>query len=86
MDSKDIEKKNLEAHVELCAVRYKFIEEKLDAVDDQLVKLATAIGDVKTMMQHMSEKRNTQLISWGLGIMAVKVSIIGYLLATYVIK
>jgi hypothetical protein len=86
MDSKDIEKKNLEAHVELCAVRYKFIEEKLDAVDDQLVKLATAIGDVKTMMQHMTEKRNTQLISWGLGIMAVKVSIIGYLLATYVIK
>ena len=86
MDSKDIEKKNLEAHVELCAVRYKFIEEKLEAVDDQLVKLATAIGDVKTMMQHMSEKRNTQLISWGLGIMALKVSIIGYLLATYVIK
>jgi hypothetical protein len=86
MDSKDIEKKNLEAHVELCAVRYKFIEEKLDAVDDQLVKLATAIGDVKTMMQHMTEKRNTQLISWGLGIMAVKISIIGYLLATYVIK
>jgi hypothetical protein len=86
MDSKDIEKKNLEAHVELCAVRYKFIEEKLEAVDDQLVKLATAIGDVKTMMQHMTEKRNTQLISWGLGIMAVKVSIIGYLLATYVIK
>ena len=86
MDSKDIEKKNLEAHVELCAVRYKFIEEKLDAVDDQLVKLATAIGDVKTMMQNMVEKRNTQLISWGLGIMALKVSIIGYLLATYVIK
>ena len=86
MDSKDIEKKNLEAHVELCAVRYKFIEEKLDAVDDQLVKLATAIGDVKTMMQHRSEKRNTQLISWGLGIMALKVSIIGHLLATYVIK
>lgn len=86
MDSKDIEKKNLEAHVELCAVRYKFIEEKLEAVDDQLVKLATAIGDVKTMMQHMTEKRNTQLISWGLGIMALKVSIIGYLLATYVIK
>jgi hypothetical protein len=86
MDSKDIEKKNLEAHVELCAVRYKFIEEKLEAVDDQLAKLANAIGDVKTMMQHMTEKRNTQLISWGLGIMAVKVSIIGYLLATYVIK
>lgn len=86
MDSKDIEKKNLEAHVELCAVRYKFIEEKLEAVDDQLAKLATAIGDVKTMMQNMVEKRNTQLISWGLGIMALKVSIIGYLLATYVIK
>jgi hypothetical protein len=86
MDSKDIEKKNLEAHVELCAVRYKFIEEKLEAVDDQLVKLATAIGDVKTMMQHMTEKRNTQLISWGLGIMAVMVTIIGHLLTTYVIK
>ena len=86
MDSKDIEKKNLEAHVELCAVRYKFIEEKLEAVDEQLSKLSNAIGDVKTMMQNMVEKRNTQLIGWGLGIMALKVSIIGYLLATYVIK
>ena len=32
-DTTDIEKKSLEAHVELCAERYKFLETKLDSLE-----------------------------------------------------
>ena len=30
VDTTDIEKKSLEAHVELCAERYRFLENKLE--------------------------------------------------------
>jgi hypothetical protein len=33
----DIEKKSLEAHVELCAERYKFLETKLESVEPVVV-------------------------------------------------
>ena len=32
-DTTEIEKKSLEAHVELCAERYRFLEEKLESVE-----------------------------------------------------
>jgi hypothetical protein len=32
MSASDIEKENLEAHVELCAERYKQLESKLDSL------------------------------------------------------
>ena len=33
VDTTDIEKKSLEAHVELCAERYKLLELKLETVE-----------------------------------------------------
>jgi hypothetical protein len=35
-DATEIEKKNLEAHVELCAERYRFIEEKLESLEGKI--------------------------------------------------
>ena len=32
-DTTEIEKKSLEAHVELCAERYRFLENKLEMVE-----------------------------------------------------
>ena len=43
----DIEKKSLEAHVELCAQRYKFLEDQLVTVEEQLSKNSTMIGDLR---------------------------------------
>ena len=36
MSTTDIEKQNLEAHVELCAERYKNLENKLDSLDKRM--------------------------------------------------
>ena len=32
----DVEKESLEAHVDLCAERYKRMEEKLDSIDERM--------------------------------------------------
>ncbi len=85
-DTTDIEKKSLEAHVELCASRYRFLEDKLETVEEKISNLTGVIREVHDMVHAMAEKRNDQVIAWGLGIMGIMIGIIGYLLAVYVIK
>lgn len=46
----DIEKESLEAHVELCAVRYGELERRLSGIEDKVSKLATAIEESKNSM------------------------------------
>lgn len=41
----DIEKENLEAHVELCAQRYSALEKRLESVEGKLSSLQKAIED-----------------------------------------
>jgi hypothetical protein len=86
VDTTNIEKKSLEAHVELCAERYNALEVRLDNVDAKIAKLDKVACEVRDMVRDMSEKRNNQLISWGLGIMGTMAGIIGWLLVHYVVK
>jgi len=86
VDTTDIEKKSLEAHVELCAERYRFLEEKLDTLDATLISVKADVVSVKDMMQKVVNQRNTQLINWGIGIIAVMGSVIGYLVVNFVLK
>ena len=86
MDTTDIEKKSLEAHVELCANRYKFLETKLESVEQKVTDLEILIMQVRDMVQTMSDKRNSQLISWGVGLIASLTGAVAFLLSHYVIK
>ena len=85
-DPTDIEKKSLEAHVELCAERYNALEHRLDHVDARISTLSDIIREVHDMMQKMSEKRNDQIISWGLGIIGALTATTVYLVTQYVFK
>ena len=80
-DTSDIEKKSLEAHVELCAQRYRFLESRLEDVDGKITGLETLVREVHDMVQKMAEKRNDQLLKWGVGIITVLTGIVGYLLS-----
>jgi hypothetical protein len=82
----DLEKKSLEAHVDLCAQRYRFLESKMEAVEQKIAGLNTVVGEIHDMMHAMTEKRNNQLLNWSLGIGGTMLGIIGYLLVTYVFK
>lgn len=86
VDTTDIEKKSLEAHVELCAERYRFLEEKLEILDSTLGSVKADVVSVKDMMQKVVNQRNNQLINWGIGIIAVMGSVIGYLVVNFVLK
>jgi chromosome segregation ATPase len=85
-DTTEIEKKSLEAHVELCAERYRFLEGKLETVEEKITRLSTVIREVHDMVHDMAAKRNDQVMTWGAGLVASLFGIIGYLLITYVFK
>ena len=59
-DTTDIEKKNLEAHVELCAERYRHLETKLEAVEQKITGLDRVIREVHDMMAAIKDQRNAQ--------------------------
>ena len=85
-ETTEIEKKSLEAHVELCAERYRFLENKLEDVEQKIESTNLVVREVHDMVQEMSTKRNDQIIAWGVGIMGILLATVGYLLATYVVK
>ena len=76
----EIEKKSLEAHVELCAERYNSLDERLNNMSSKISAVETLVREVHDMIFIQSEKRNQQLINWGLGIIAFLTVIIGFLL------
>lgn len=85
-ETTDIEKKSLEAHVELCAERYRFLENKLENVDTKMASLSAMVREVHDMIHNMSQVRDRQIIAWGGTVLAALLGIIGYLLAVFVIK
>lgn len=82
----DIEKKSLEAHVELCAERYNALENKLEHVDSKISKLETVMQEVHEMVHNIQQKRSDQIISWGIGIIGVLAATVGYLITQYVFR
>jgi archaellum component FlaC len=85
-EATDIEKKSLEAHVELCAERYNQLEQRFEHVDDKINGLEKLMREVHDMVARINEKRNDQLISWGIGIIGALIATTVYLITTYVIK
>jgi predicted nucleic acid-binding Zn-ribbon protein len=85
-DATDIEKKSLEAHVELCAERYNQLEHRFEHMNNKINSLEILMREVHDMVARINEKRTDQVISWGLGIIGGLVAVTSYLLINYVIK
>jgi hypothetical protein len=85
-EATDIEKKSLEAHVELCAERYNQLEQRFEHVDSKISGLQTLLREVHDLVAKINEKRNDQLISWGIGIIGALVATTTYLTVNYVLK
>jgi prefoldin subunit 5 len=77
-DTTDIEKKSLEAHVELCAERYRLLETKLESMDEKITTLFNVIAELRGMLQANATKNNDRLISWGAGIIVTLVGALGW--------
>lgn len=81
MSASDIEKENLEAHVELCAERYKQLNIKLDNLDNKVSAMEGMVSDIKTSLSEANDKHNRQLITIGTGII---LSLIGAIITLLV--
>jgi prefoldin subunit 5 len=86
VEATDIEKKSLEAHVELCAERYNALEDKIAVLDGKITSVSTMIREVKETVGKMAEKNNDRLIAWGLGIIGTLSATTIYLVTHYVFK
>ena len=84
-EATEIEKKSLEAHVELCAERYNQLEARFENVDSKISHLETLLREVHDMVQRMSEKRTDQLIGWGVGLIGALTATVIYLVTNYVL-
>lgn len=77
-DPTDIEKHNLEAHVELCAERYRHLETKLETVEEKITGLDRVVREVHDMVAGMKDRRSNQLLAWAIGIISALLATIAW--------
>lgn len=76
----DIEKENLEAHVEICAVRYSNLESKLNTLEHRMDKLEVHLLGIKQSLDSKLEDRSKGTLSAVLAIFGVLLSaLLGYI-------
>jgi hypothetical protein len=85
-ETTDIEKKSLEAHVELCAERYRHLELKLSTVESEVTEVKALTTETHELVNKMSEKRSDQIIGWGIGVIGFLAATVAWLLQQYVLK
>lgn len=76
MSASDIERENLEAHVELCAERYRQLNMKLDSLDNKVTAMEGMISEIKTSLSEANDKHNRQLITIGTSVIVVLIGAI----------
>ena len=86
LETTEIEKKSLEAHVELCAERYNALEDKISLLTTSIHDACVMIKEVKDTVSKMADKRNDQIVSWGIGIIGFLTATIGWFIMHYVVK
>lgn len=82
----DIEKKSLEAHVELCAERYAALDSKLQSLEQKVDKLEEHIVGIKETLAGVGEKQTRQLLTIGTAIFTVLLTGIITLLVNFINK
>lgn len=76
----DIEKKSLEAHVEICAVRYSNLETKLQNLDERMDKLELYLVGIKDSLEGKLEDRSKSVMGWTISILGILLSaLLGYI-------
>jgi len=79
MDTTEIEKKSLEAHVELCAERYRQLDHRLET----LTALHANVDRLAGTMHKANTKVNDQLLAWGGSLVVVLLGTISWLASKY---
>ena len=76
MGTSEIEKKSLEAHVELCAERYANLENKLNTLTERMDKMELYLMDIRNTL--MSSKTSPYKLVIGIGSSVVAILLGGF--------
>lgn len=86
MSTTDIEKKSLEAHVELCAERYSNLEFKLENLDKRMDSLEGHIVDIKDSLSRVGGEGNKTIITIGISVFGVVLTALLGLIVHLILK
>jgi len=86
MSTTDIEKKSLEAHVELCAERYSNLEFKLENLDKRMDSLEGHIVDIKDSLGRVGGEGNKTIITIGISVFGVVLTALLGLIVHLILK
>ncbi len=70
----EIEKQNLEAHVELCAERYKSLESKLNILETKVERLEEHVIFIRDKLSSTPDKANKTIITIGTTLFGVLIT------------
>ena len=82
----DIEKKSLEAHVELCAERYSNLEFKLENLDKRMDSLEGHIVDIKDSLGRVGGEGNKTIITIGVSVFGIVLTALLGLIVHLILK
>lgn len=85
MQPTDLEKKNLETHVDLCAARFRFLEEKMGVVEEKVDDLESLTKEIHKCVIQSNEKRSDLQLKWAGTIIAVLLAVSGWAVGTLVL-
>jgi predicted nucleic acid-binding Zn-ribbon protein len=85
------EETDLSTHVSLCHLRYQQLQEKIDGLEQRLVKVETTIStiksemhtgfsEIKLLLERQSNARTIQIIATAGTIIASIMALVGYIL------
>ena len=85
------EEQDLATHVEICAIRYKGIEEKIGGIETRLTKVETQIASIKSnmeagfneikiLLEKQNNARSIQIIATVGTVAAAALGLVGYFL------
>jgi predicted nuclease with TOPRIM domain len=82
----ELEKQNLETHVELCALRYSNLETKLNNLEEKVEKLEEHMVFIRDRLSSGPNSANKTLITIGTTVIGVLISSIIILLINFINK
>ena len=75
----EMEKKNLEVHVELSTLREQLQDDTFKTLEKKIEELVTTYKELKTLVDEIKDERTNQLIKWGTAIIVALFSALGML-------
>lgn len=74
MSSTDIEKESLEAHVELCAERYKNLDGKLNHLEGRMTRLEEYLVEIKDTLTNTERSQYKTIVGIGAALVGALVA------------